>query len=227
MSLSTCSMQPEWKEALSSTERLTGTWMGKNKLENLCQGIPAECIPAEGLQRQQRDGPSWGAAKEWEWGTLEGGAVQTNTWRDRIWHGESHGTPGHMPPLGSHYCQPHFGTFVWSCMSFLQSSISLTAVLFVCFLTALSEVLFNTSYITFITQINFGAFDWKRSRRSSSSPKWQIMPTHYQYSKSKTFPWLQCIHRPKITLCPHHTKHPVCCGHDYFGHFAFPICLKH
>lgn len=45
--------------------------------------------------------------------------------------------------------------------------------------------------------------------------------------KSKTFPWLQCIHRPKITLCPQHTKNPVCCGHDYFGHFAFPICLKH
>lgn len=46
-------------------------------------------------------------------------------------------------------------------------------------------------------------------------------------SKSKTFPWLHCIHRPKITLCPQHTKHPVCCGHDYFGYFAFPICLKH
>lgn len=39
-------------------------------------------------------------------------------------------------------------------------------------------------------------------------------------SKKKTFPWLQCIHRPKITLCPQHTKYPLCCGHYYFGHFT-------
>lgn len=39
-------------------------------------------------------------------------------------------------------------------------------------------------------------------------------------SKKKTFPWLQCIHRPKITLCPQHTKYPLCRGHYYFGHFT-------
>lgn len=113
------------------------------------------------------------------------GSAQLNLWGDRTGHGESYGTPGHESPLGSHYCQPHFGTFLWSCMSLVQTGISLPAVLFVCFLTALFEVLFNTSCITFITQINFGAFDWKRSHSSSSTPKWQIMPTHYQYSKEQ------------------------------------------
>lgn len=69
--------------------------------------------------------------------------------------------------------------------SSVQPGISLTAVLFVCFFTTLFGVLFNTSCITFITQIHFDAFDWKRSCRSSSTPKWQIMPTRYQYSKEQ------------------------------------------
>lgn len=52
-----------------------------------------------------------------------------------------------------------------------QLGIFFTAVMFVCFLTVVFGVLFNTSCMTFLTQINFGAVDWKRSCRSSSTPK--------------------------------------------------------
>lgn len=93
--------------------------------------------------------------------------------------------PGNIPFWDSCYCQPCFGTFPWSYTSLVQPGISFTAIMFVCFLTVVFGILFNTSCMTFLTQINFGAVDWKRSCRSSSTPKWQIMPTHHQYIKEE------------------------------------------
>lgn len=52
---------------------LTDTWMGKYVWESVPQ--TTEHIPAEGLQRQQEDGKSWGVPKDYEEGTLKWGLV--------------------------------------------------------------------------------------------------------------------------------------------------------
>lgn len=223
MSLSTCSMQPAWKEALSCTGRLTGTRMGK-KCERICARTSQ--------QRGYRDSREMALPEVLpkngnEVGTLEGWALQSQTSgrQDLAWR--IHGTPGHTPPLGCHHCQPHFGTFLWSCIP--QSNHASHSQLFCLCASSLHSLGFYSTHHALLSSLKFilvhltgkGHVDPAQPLNDRSCPHTTNTP------KSKTFPWLQCIHRPKITLCPQHTKHPVCCGHDYFGHFAFPICLNH
>lgn len=161
--------------------------MGKNVWENLCQGrlnasqqrgcrdtremaLP-EVLPKNGNRAPWKEG-LYGQCRGKHLGRL-GLAQRTPC------------NPGNLPSWGSRYFQPHFGTLLWSYTSLVQPGISFTAVMFVCFLTAAFVFLFSTSCITFLTQIHFGAFDWKRSCRSSSTLKWQIMPTHHQYIKQE------------------------------------------
>lgn len=163
--------------------------MGKNLWRNLCQGWlnafqqryckdgAAEEVALPGMLPKNGNGVPWK-------GTLYGQRNGKHLGRLSLAQ-RTPGNPEHIPFWGSCYCQPHFGTFLWSYAPLVQASISFTAVTFVCFLTAAFGVLCNMSCTTFLTQIHFGAFDWKRSCRSSSTPKWQIMPTHHQYIKQE------------------------------------------
>lgn len=155
------------------------------------------------------------------------GSAEPNIWGDRLWYGESHGTQGTCHPGALMTASPTLARFCDPVCP--QSNQAFHSQLFcLCASSLQSRRLYSTHHVL-LSSLKFilvhltgkGHVDPAQPLNDRSCPHTINIP------KSKTFPWLQCIHRPKITLCPQHTKHPVCCGHDYFGHFAFPICLKH
>lgn len=97
------------------------------------------------------------------------GSAEPNIWGDRLWYGESHGTQGTCHPGALMTASPTLAPFCDPVCP--QSNQAFHSQLFCLCASSLQSRRLYSSCITFITQIHFGAFDWKRSRRSSSTPK--------------------------------------------------------
>lgn len=136
-----------------------------------------------------------------------------------------HGTPGHTPSLGCHYCQPHFSTFLWSCIP--QSNQASHSQLFCLCASSLHSLGFCSTHHALLSSLKFilvhltgkGHVDPAQPLNDRSCPHTTNTP------KSKTFLWLQCIHRPKFTLSSAHQT-PSVLWSWLFWSFCFPHLPK-